>query len=114
MFRNLQIYKDSYQLSKAIHRALPKMSRFDRFSLGSMLFEKSLMLVRDVIKANSLRGKERVDVLENLIGTFGVVEALIRIASDEKMWDQKTLAPMFLLISDISKQANAWKRSTRI
>lgn len=79
-----------------------------------MLFEKSLMLVHDVIKANSLRGKERVGVLENLIGTFGIVEALIRIASDEKMWDQKTLAPMFLLISDISKQANAWKRSTRI
>lgn len=114
MFRNLQIYKDSYQLSKAIHMALPKMSRFDRFSLGSMLFEKSLMMVRDVIKANSLRGRERVDVLDELIGTFGVVEALIRIASDERMWDQKTLAPMFLLISDISKQANAWKRSTRI
>ena len=114
MFRNLQIYKDSYQLSKAIHKALPKMSRFDRFSLGSMLFEKSLMLVDGVIKANSLRGKERVDVLDKLIGTFGVVEALIRITSDEKIWDQKTLSPMFLLISDISKQANAWRRSTRI
>ena len=114
MFRNLQIYKDSYQLSKAIHKALPKMSRFDRFSLGSMLFEKSLMLVDGVIKANSLRGKERVDVLDKLIGTFGVVEALIRITSDEKIWDQKTLAPMFLLISGISKQANAWRRSTRI
>ena len=90
------------------------MSRFERFSIGSMLFEKSLHLVDGIITANAVRGKERVDELGKFIGTFGVVEALIRIASDERMWDQKTLAPMFLLISDISKQANAWKRSTRI
>lgn len=90
------------------------MSRFERFSIGSMLFEKSLRLVDEIITANSLRGKERVDVLETLIGTFGIVEALVRITSDEKILDQKTLSPIYILVSNISKQAMAWKRSTRI
>jgi hypothetical protein len=114
MYRNLQLYKDVYQLTKLIHRALPKMSRFERFSIGSMLFEKSLHLVDGIITANAVRGKERVDELEKFIGTFGTVEALIRITSDEKILDQRTLAPMYLLVNNISKQANAWKRSTGI
>lgn len=114
MFRNLQIYKDSYRLARSVHKALPKMSRFERFSAGSMLFEKSLNLVDGVITANSVRNKERVDVLDKFIGTLGTIEALIRIISDEKILDQKTLAPIYVLITNISSQANAWRRSTRI
>lgn len=90
------------------------MSRFERFSIGSMLFEKSLHLVDGIITANAVRGKERVDELGKFIGTFGTVEALVRITSDEKILDQKTLAPIYILVSNISKQAMAWKRSTRI
>lgn len=114
MHRTLQIYKDVYKLTKAIYRTFPKMARADRFSIGYQLFEDSLVLLSKIIDANNARGKERIDVLDEFIGKFGIAEAKVRLISDLKILDQKSLTPLYVLIDSISKQAKAWRRSTRI
>lgn len=108
--KDLQIYKDAYELVDKLMKFSENFPRKYRFTLGEKLIKVALELFEYIQLANmSIENRQR-----NMLGftiKFELLKTLLRLCFDRKLFSEKQAADICRLTTIIGKQATAWGRS---
>lgn len=88
-FRDLEIYKDSYELMLIVHRELRKLPTFERNDLISQMRRASKSCPANIAEGWAKRRfeKEFKKHLDSVLGSANEMEVHIDIARDLGYWD---------------------------
>ncbi len=111
LYSQLPIYRDSYQLLLEIYQVTNKFARDFKYTLGQDMKRDSLALFRYLYGANMYIEKRR-EYLDNFLTSFELLKIEMRLCADLKILSLNKLAQLSLLMDNISKQANGWKKIT--
>ncbi len=109
LYSQLPIYRDSYQLLLEIYQATSKFPRDFKYTLGQDMKRDALMLFRDLYGAN-VSPEERRKYLDNFLTAFELLKTEIRLCVDLNVLSIKKLAQLSLLMDNIAKQAQGWRK----
>lgn len=113
MVEKLQVYKDTYKLTKLLYKAMPQMEKYHRHIIGARMLEAALNLFKWVSLANQTRDKEeRIKNLNSYMIEFEELKNLLRICNDFKLLKLSTITNIHIDMQAISKQINGWKIAT--
>jgi hypothetical protein len=110
LYYSLPVYRDVYSLILIIYEITTKFSKDFKYSLGQDMKRDSLILVRDIYRANKTTEK-RVH-LENFLDNFEILKLELRLCTDLKLITIKKQSEISLLIENIGKQITGWKNSS--
>ena len=113
MIEKLQIYKDTYMLTTKLYAVLPRMERMHKHLIGARMLDASVQLFTHIALANKATEKaERLYHLDGYLSTFETLRVQIRICSDMKLLPITTLADLFMIVDNISRQLAGWRAAT--
>ncbi len=108
-YEHLPIYKKAMDLTVYFEKIVRNFSRYNKYTLGSELREKSRQIVELIIKANST--KERLPFLLELRERLEGLKVLIRICKEVKAFHSfNSFVYASDLVVDISRQNEGWIR----
>ncbi|MCP4254070.1 MAG: four helix bundle protein [Candidatus Scalindua sp.] len=106
-YEHLPIYKKAMDLTIYFEKIVRNFSRYNKYTLGSDLREKSRKIVELIIKANSTTAKRPclLELREKLEG----LKILIRICKEVKAFNRfNSFVYASDLVVDISRQNEGW------
>lgn len=106
-FEHLPLYNRSYELLKACFRALEKMPRGHKKSIGERLVESALRQSQLIVFANGSQNKEKP--LVQLVLEIENMVLLLRVATDLKAMSLGEGHQLMERLFDIRKQTQAWR-----
>lgn len=113
MIEKLHIYKATYLLTTKIYSLLPTMERMHRHGIGARMADTAVSLFAHISLANKAFDRDgRLQHLDGFLATFEELRTMIRICADMKLLKISSLADLFLMVEDISKQLSGWIKST--
>lgn len=113
MIEKLQIYKDTYMLTTKLYSVMPHMEKMHKHLIGARMLDTSIQLFTHIALANKATDKaERMTHLDGYLSTFETLRVQIRICSDMKLLSITTLADLFLIVDNISRQLAGWRAAT--
>lgn len=113
MIDKLEVYKKTYELTGVVYRSLPEMEKLHRYTIGTRLIDSVLEMFKWVSLANNAKEKEkRLNYLDGACSNFEQFKVYVKICSDFGIIKINSMAKMFVLIEDISKQLCGWRRVT--
>ena len=110
--KELQIYRDTYELSCCLLGVMKLMPRTIKYTLGQRMFDVSLGLFNHIINANRYINR-RAEELEMFIADFEEISVMLRLCDREHAIGIKQMSHIVVLIGKIGKEANGWKSYTR-
>ena len=106
-YEHLPIYKSALDLSIYFENIVRNFSRYNKYSIGSDLRNKSRQILCFIIKINSIEDKKQA--LNELILLIEELKIIIRLSKESKaFYNINSYAHSSKLVLDISKQAQAW------
>jgi len=106
-FEHLPLYNKSYELLRACFRALEKMPRGHKKSIGERLVESALKQSQLVVFANGSEQKEKP--LIQLVLEIENMVLLLRVATDLKALSLGEGHELMERLFEIRKQVGAWR-----
>ena len=108
--KDLQIYKDTYELVDKLMIISENFPRKYKFTLGEKLTKVALELFEYIQLANmSIENRQR-----NMMGftiKFELLKTILRLCFDRRLFSEKQAADICRLTTIIGRQATAWGRS---
>jgi len=106
-YEHLPIYKSALDLSIYFENIVRNFSRYNKYTIGTELRNKSRQILCFIIKINSLEDKK--SALKELILLIEELKIIIRLSKESKaFYNINSYAYSSKLALDISKQAQAW------
>ena len=106
-YEHLLIYKSALDISVYFEIIVRNFSRYNKYTLGSDLRNKSRQILCSIIKINSLEDKK--SALQDLILLIEELKIIIRLCQESKaFYNINSYAHSSKLVLDMSKQAQAW------
>lgn len=113
MVERLQIYMDTYKLSKLTYCALKEMPKYDKHLIGARMITSILDMFEWITLANNQKSaSERLRYLESFYTSFEQYKIQLRLCEELKFYKPTTVVNMQQLVNNISKQLNGWIKST--
>ena len=90
-FRDLEVYKESYNLMLIVHKNLIKLPLIEKNDLSSQMRRASKSIPTNIAEGWAKRGheKEFKKHLESALGSANEMEVHIEIANDLKYWQKE-------------------------
>ena len=108
--KDLQIYKDTYELVNKLVKYTENFPRKHKFTLGEKLIKVALELFEYIQLANmSIENRQR-----HLMGftiKFELLKTILRLCFDRRLFSEAQAADICRLTTVIGRQATAWGRS---
>lgn len=109
LYYDLPVYKDTYKLLRLIFEYTKEYPREYKYTLGQDMKRDSLSLVRSIYRAN--RSTDKKEHLEEFLDDFEFLKLEVRLSYDMTIMTIRHYAGISMLMDDIGKQINAWRRS---
>lgn len=110
--KELQVYKDTFELSDYLLNVMKLMPRTVKYTLGQRMFDVSVGLFRHIINANRYMDKREME-LEAFVADFEEISVMVRLCDKEHVISVKQMSRIVTLMNVIGKQVNGWKSHTR-
>lgn len=107
--KNTPIYRQAIALLQFTLRETANFTRQMRPTLGKVLIDDTVELVRKICKANAARNK--YDALTDALELIEALEALWQAAYEIKLINVKSLAGSIELTGGLAKQAGGWRKA---
>jgi len=107
-YETLPVYGKTYDLTIKIYELCSNLSNDLKYSLGESLKRDSLLLLREIYRIN--RSEDKSKFFERFLDHFELVKLEIRLCFDMKGITNKKHAELSLLMDEIGKQINGWRR----
>ena len=108
--KDLQIYKDTYELVDKLMKYSENFPRKHKFTLGEKLTKVALELFEYIQLANmNIEGRPRY--MQGFTIKMELLKTLLRLCFGRKLFSEKQAADICRLTTIIGKQATAWGRS---
>ncbi|MBQ8481281.1 MAG: four helix bundle protein [Alphaproteobacteria bacterium] len=108
----LPIFLESYKLLVELYKVTTNFPREYKFSLGQDIQKDTMELFRCIYRANS--HQDKVPYLEDFAAWFEAVRLEIRLAHDLNIISQRKYAQLSLMMENIGKQSNAWRKHEKV
>lgn len=114
-FRDLEVYKEAYELAIIVNKNVNKLPIFERNDLGSQLRRASKSVPANIAEGWAKRRfeKEFKRHLDNSIGSCNEMEVHISMARDLDFWEKEfcdVLLKRYLLLGGkLTNLRNNWK-----
>jgi len=108
-YQHLPIYKTSYELLQRVVFMTKEFPREFKFTIGQKLRDEVLDLLVLIYRANNV--KDRLLVLSGLLEKILVIELLVRLCRDMRLFSKKHYAGLVEMTESIARQAEGWKKS---
>ena len=109
---NLPIYNIVFELSKASFSYAKNFERPSRIMVGERMVNNSLDMLSCILNANSELASERIKHLNRLKVLLEEMKTLARFCTEMKIISNKQSARFAILLGNIGKQLNGWRKST--
>ena len=110
-YEHLPIYKASLEMTIYFEKIVRNFSRYNKYTLGSDLRNKSREISCQIMKANSLTNKK--EALKEIVAMVEELKLLIRLCKETKVfYNFNSYYHSSKLITNIGKQAQAWLNHT--
>lgn len=95
-FRDLEVYKEAYDLMLIIHEAIKRLPVYERHDLASQMRRASKSCPANIAEGWAKRRFEKrfKQQLDDSIGSANEMEVHIEVARDLKYWDRKFCADL--------------------
>jgi len=111
-YDSLPIYKKAFDLALYFEKIVKNFSRYNKYTIGTDLRNKSREICVCIAKANSLTNKK--DVLQSLVVLVEELKMMVRLCKETKaFYNFNSYMYSSELIVDLSKQANGWSNSVQ-
>jgi hypothetical protein len=111
-YDSLPIYKKAFDLCLYFEKIVKNFSRYNKYTLGSDLRNKSREICVCIAKANSLVDKR--EVLKELVVLVEELKMIVRLCKEAKVFHNfNSYIYSTGLIVDLAKQANGWSNSVQ-
>jgi hypothetical protein len=111
-YDSLPIYKKAFDLCLYFERIVKNFSRYNKYTLGSDLRNKSREICVCIAKANSLGDKKFV--LRELVVLVEELKMIVRLTKEAKAFHNfNSYIYSTGLVVDLAKQANGWNNSVQ-
>ena len=108
-YKHLPIYKLTYELLQRVMDSTKEFPREFKFTLGQKMKDEAIELVVLIYRANSAENKSTH--LDMILERLQVLELLLRLCLDMKVFPPKKYAATVEMTASIGKQANGWRRA---
>jgi hypothetical protein len=106
----LPIYKKAFDLALYFERIVKNFSRYNKYTLGTDLRNKSREICVCIAKANSLVDKR--EVLKDLVVLVEELKMIVRLCKEAKVFHNfNSYIYSTGLVVDLAKQSQAWLNS---
>lgn len=105
----LPIYKVTLNLLLGITEATRHMPRDFKGTVGKDLRDDTARLVRLIYKANTVKNREKVPYLSELIEDTQMLELQLRVSLDMHLISPKQYSEAIECTQNIGRQANGWR-----
>ena len=105
----LQVYIDTYQLTRELYLITHKFPHEFKYCLGTQINQDVLKLLYHIFQANHIKS-ERIDHLNRFLAALDMVRVELRLAHDMKVLSTRQISHLAQFLDKIVKQANAWLR----
>lgn len=109
---NLPIYNIVFELSKTSFSYAKNFERPSRIMVGERMVNNSLDMLSCILNANSELASERIKHLNRLKVLLEEMKTLARFCTEMKIISNKQSAHFAILLGNIGKQLNGWRKST--
>jgi len=111
-YDSLPIYKKAFDLALYFEKIVKNFSRYNKYTLGSDLRNKSREICVCIANANSLVDKR--EVLRELVVLVEELKMIVRLCKEAKVFHNfNSYIYSTGLIVDLAKQANGWNNSVQ-
>jgi len=110
-YQHLPIYKTTYALLEAVTKRTKDFPRDYKYSLGDKIRNECIELVIFIYKANSMF-KERQNHLEQILERVQVINLMLRLAKDLRLFSVTAFSEIILLTDSLARQAQGWIKHT--
>lgn len=110
-FDNLIIFRKTESLVLKLIDVVNDMPKMYKYSLGDKLINKSILLLELIMNANS-DINNRVELLDRFLNELKMEKVILRIITEKKMINLKSVGKITLLCEDILKQCKGWRNKT--
>jgi hypothetical protein len=109
-YEHLPIYLAAVESVVYFEGIVRNFSRYNKYTLGSDLRNKSRQIACQIMRVNSLRDKR--EGLEELVAYIEELKLLIRLCNEIRAFhNPNSYHQSSELIANLSRQAQAWNRS---
>lgn len=109
---NLPIYNIVFELAKTSFSYVRNFERPSRIMIGERMVNVSLDMLSCILNANSELASERIVHLNQLKVLLEEMKTLTRFCTEMKIITNKQSAHFAILLGNIGKQLNGWRKST--
>jgi len=108
-YRDLPLYKASYDLVLQAFKLVKEFDREYKYTLGESIKREAISLIVLIYRANSKKDKKSVIVLAR--EKVEIIRLMIRLTKDLHQINTKKLVLANQKIEKVSKQLTGWQRS---
>lgn len=108
----LPIYSVTFELSVALYNYTKQFPRPARIMIGERMVNDSLNMLSCILNANSDLASERLVHLNRFKVLVEELKTLCRFCTETKIISNKQASNLAMLIANVGKQLNGWRRST--
>ena len=110
MYENLPIFKKAIELNLYVEDIVKNFSRYNKYSIGSELREKSRAILYAIYKVYF--AKKKIEALENLRNYIEELKIIIFLAKELKsLKSLRQFSILSKLAYDLAKQVQGWLNS---
>lgn len=110
--KDLQIYKDTFELVDKLTTWKANFPRMYRYDLGERMLNVSMELFEYIQLAN-LYPENRPKYLMGFTVKFELLKTILRLCFNRRLFSTREAADICRLTTSIGRQATAWRKSRK-
>ncbi len=111
-YEHLAIYKSAFDFNLYVEQVARNFSRYHKYTLGSELRERARNIVKLIVRANNLQGREKLAVLRELREESEQAKLAVRLCKEVKAFHNfNSFQTAINQVIAISKQTEGWIKS---
>lgn len=108
-FEHTKIYRAATQLVKEIELRVKDFPRKVKFTMGNRMLDLALRIVELVIEANSIKGLDRIQLIDEILHIATMLKARLSLARDAHYMSNKGCAFSSEKLVNVIRQAKGWR-----
>lgn len=110
MCDKLLIFQKMYDLTLWLYPLVNRIPKSHRMVLGKAIEELAIGMVVATTKANSLKGKQRVELQQLISSDLDTLRILLRLTKDLKFMSIKQYAYGSQKINEVARMLHSWMK----
>ncbi len=113
MLNDLKIFQKIYDFLVWLKPTVQRFSKAYKYSLGIQLENETILLLKQIIKANMQRGSKKADIEQGFV-SYEVIKVMVRLCYDYKLLNEKQYEYASKLLVEIGSLLGGWYKPYRI